>query len=307
MEKLNVAGAYAKFDEKVAAAVSNHIKQLLETKHLYQSVVVSAEEIAKGLLIPEGHVKDKVAVRAALAKGWTWHTDHFALSGRTLPAMAFADRQPPHWTVPDLTLYCTHCGKPQPFNPLDSTLLLRSEHEWGINERGAQHQVYSLTYLCQGCKRIPEVFLVTRKGLKFTLTGRSVLEHVHVASEIPKRIEEWYSGAVVARQSGQVLAGLFMLRVCCEQWARAYATPGEKTDVAIEKYMQLLPKDFKARFPSLKEMYEKLSAAIHAAKADEELFASTLAGLSKHFLARKLFDLPDAEPAPSATKTRTKI
>ena len=118
------------------------------------------------------------------------------------------------------------------------------------------------------------------------------MEHVQVPPEVPKEVTRFYSGAVVAYQSGQTLAGLFLLRTLCEQWARKFAAAQDFADEAINKYMDSLPGDFKARFPSFRSIYEKLSADIHAATGSDELYVQMLAELNEHFSARKLFKLP---------------
>ena len=117
------------------------------------------------------------------------------------------------------------------------------------------------------------------------------MEHVQVPFEIPKEVARFYSGAVVAHQSGQTLAGLFLLRTLCEQWARRFAAADDHADQAINIYMDSLPEDFKGRFPSLRSIYEMLSADIHAATGSDELYVQMLTEIGEHFSARKVFKL----------------
>ena len=56
--------------------------------------------------------------------------------------------------------------------------------------------------------------------------------------------------------------------------------------------MESLPEDFKARFPSLRFIYEHLSADIHAATGSDELYTKMIADISLPFAARQLFGLP---------------
>ena len=121
------------------------------------------------------------------------------------------------------------------------------------------------------------------------------MEHAPVPKIVPKEISKFYAGAVIAHQSGQTLAGLFMLRTTCEQWAKRWAAPEDRADAAIEKYMAALPQDFKDRIPSVQKMYSDLSAAIHQANPDEELFAKTIVDLKKHFNARGVYELAGPE------------
>jgi len=88
------------------------------------------------------------------------------------------------------------------------------------------------------------------------------------------------------------LAGIFFLRTLIEQWARsAVAGPDLPADKALDAYMRTLPEDFKARFPSLPSLYAELSADMHAALGDKDLFEKARAAIVKHFKARRLFEL----------------
>src|SRR4030042_4379170 len=141
--------------------------------------------------------------------------------------------------------------------------------------------------------------MIRRKGLKLNLEGRSPIEHVAVPKVIPKKQDKYYSDAIIAHNSGQTLAGLFLLRTFIEQYIRNLYNRSElPVDQLIEQYMASLPTDFKSRFPSLQDMYSQLSEAIHMATASEELFASTVEKINRHFDAKRLFGLR-SENAPN--------
>jgi adenylate kinase len=74
----------------------------------------------------------------------------------------------------------------------------------------------ALSYQCQSCKGVPEVFLVRREHLKRTNAGRAPIEHVEVPKDIPKHVSRFFRGAIVAHQSGQTLAGIFLLQTLIE-------------------------------------------------------------------------------------------
>jgi hypothetical protein len=104
----------------------------------------------------------------------------------------------------------------------------------------------------------------------------------------------------LAHHAGQTLAGLYLLRTFVEQYWRTLrpvkdliaAVPRATGDEQGEAYQKTLLGDFKARFPSLKDIYGQLSAAVHDASADARLFEDSSARIVEHFAARKLFDLP---------------
>ena len=119
------------------------------------------------------------------------------------------------------------------------------------------------------------------------------MEASEVPSFIPRSLRQYYSGALVAHQSGQTLAGLFLLRTLIEQWARSQVekpTP-PNADKLLDKYMGMLPDDFNSRFPSMRALYDDISVDIHDAVGSTDLFHSALAKVTKHFEARRLYEL----------------
>jgi hypothetical protein len=134
--------------------------------------------------------------------------------------------------------------------------------------------------------------LVRRQGLKLTHSGRAPIEHVDVPRVIPNPVKGYYSDAVVAHQSSQTLAGIFLLRTVIEQWARS-VVPDAPPDAEklLDAYMSPLPEDFKRRFASFRKLYADLSEDMHAARGDAGLFERVLGEIEEHFEARRLFRL----------------
>ena len=96
----------------------------------------------------------------------------------------------------------------------------------------------------------------------------------------------------MAHQSGQTLAGLFLLRTLIEQWVRENTKHTDlEVDNVLDAYMNSLPADFKDRFPSLRDVYSKLSGDLHRATGSIDLFDETLKSIVEHFEARRLFKL----------------
>ena len=130
-----------------------------------------------------------------------------------------------------------------------------------------------------------------RIGRKITLVGRSEFEEVKVPQYIPKAQHGFYSQAVIAFQSNQVLAALFLLRTLVEQHMRAATGSNElRGDELCEKYASKQDKDLNSKFPSLRVVYGNLSDALHRADSDEALFRSELKNVCLHFEAKELFD-----------------
>ena len=62
-----------------------------------------------------------------------------------------------------------------------------------------------------------------------------------------------------------------------------------EADAVLDAYMPTLPDDFKGRFPSFRVLYADLSADMHTAKGDADLFDKARAEIAEHFDARRLF------------------
>jgi hypothetical protein len=117
--------------------------------------------------------------------------------------------------------------------------------------------------------------------------------------ELPKETARYFSSAHIAHNAGQTLAGIFLLRTFVEQYWRSLPEVKKVTDKRSkvtgdemgDAYQNPLPVDFKQRFPSLKDIYNKLSEAMHAANEDAALFDDCSAKIVEHFDARRLFKL----------------
>jgi hypothetical protein len=133
---------------------------------------------------------------------------------------------------------------------------------------------------------------IRREGFKLTLSGRSPIEYADVPRDIPNQVKHFYRDAVVADQSGQTLAGIFLLRTLIEQWARS-KVPSDQllADAVLDAYMSALPENFKRQFKSFRELYRDLSVDIHAARGDPALFNEARDKIVEHFEARRLFRL----------------
>jgi hypothetical protein len=279
---------YAELGKRVSMA----LRELLENKHLYQRVAVDFTGLTEA---PTATARERLAelfiakCKRVIQLPWDCadNTGHYRRVGIDGDAL-----RP---TVPHVKLFCEECDRIEAFNSVSAEDMLgrdkeRPEHELG----GKTIQVFALSYLCQSCKRVPEVMLVRREGAQLSLCGRSPMEHTRVPSAIPKRIARFYRDAVVAYQCGHTLSGLFMLRTLIEQWARGYGVGGTEASAVLDAYVATLPADFKERFSCFRDLYNLLSADLHSATGDEGLFVNVLARIDEHFEARRLFKL--AEP-----------
>jgi len=283
---------------RLGEAIAGALKELLEGKHLYQSIAVDFER-------PLADLPRQSESRRQM------DDELLALLNADWMARDRADRRPPllgargvSFSTPDVKLFCTTCDRIEAFNSVSSEDLTERGHPTVSRDpSGAAVQAFAFSFQCQSCKGIPEVFLVRRQGGKLTQSGRAPIEHVEVPDVVPKSVQKWYSGAVVAHQSGQTLAGLFLLRTLIEQWARETTRqPNLPADRVLDTYMDLLPQDFKARFSSLRDLYGKLSDDMHRALGSVELFDEAIRGIVEHLEARRLFKLGEAVQASESAE-----
>lgn len=281
--------AEEQFSRDWTSRVSLAVKELLESKHLYQSVRLPDPD---GLASTSAKQVDPGAREAFGNVQVAWALGRWSLSGpsdTSYLGRGGSVRPLPGVQLPGIKIFCRVCERIEAFNPL-------SGHDCvpeGVRDNAPSPvvQLFAVSFLCQSCRSFPEFFLVRREGLKLTLSGRSPIEHVTVPRVIPKQIAKFFSGAVVAHQSGQTLAALFLLRTMIEQWVRSLGHEEGRIDAALESYCTALPIDFKTRFPSLTGTYGELSTAIHEAQPSVDLFDRTIHNLEVHFDARRLFQL----------------
>ena len=291
------ADVYSWLKTTLANQITWTLKALLQSKHLYQSFVVEYDDMLHKNLQNEVPQSRKAIENRFLAKlQGQWFPVDKARRGIIYPGPATESNEKGKFIgfeVPDVKLFCEVCNGVEAFNSVSAEDFLQRDR-WAepflVSKQTVQ--IFVLSFLCQSCKSVPEVFLVRRHGTKLTISGRSPIEHVYVPPVVPKPVRSFYSGAVVAHQSGQTLAGNFLLRTMIEQWARSKAPSGDPhADLVLDSYMDSLPEDFKSRFPSLRSLYTELSDDIHAATGSAELFDKACTQIVEHFDARRLYKL----------------
>jgi hypothetical protein len=142
--------------------------------------------------------------------------------------------------------------------------------------------------------------MVTRRELRLTLSGRSVIEKIQVPTYTPKNVARYYSSAILANNCNQVLPALFMLRTLIEQYMQSIVGRdmqsivgrGERDNATplLEAYNATLDDAFKTRFPSFSVIYGNLSNALHSAAEDEKMFELQIREIDKHFRAKRSWE-----------------
>lgn len=282
------------------------LKQLLETKHLYQSLEVVPVPL-NDLLRWATH-EDLAPAQgqdAFQAQSNNWEitlpiargAQPIRTSVETFPRLIQVDPPRPN-------CYCRNCRRVQPYALERANFPLQVSAPTG-RPKARYDQFFILGYQCQGCadQSAPEIFLVGKTKNKLTLAGRLPMEAIAPPEVLPRDFSRHFSDALHAFNSGQTLPALFMLRVFIEQFARAKCPDrqngGRGVDL-MDSYNSTLPDGLKTGFPSLRLIYEKLSEAIHNASTEESLFEALRDEIVKHFEGRWAFRLDPRNDAASA-------
>jgi hypothetical protein len=304
------------------------IKELLETKHLYQSVRIDltpinrmSDEAEKTVEMDEAHeiagltflgrnvVEQRVkglaneyrktinhTVEAIMGEFWSFSTD--TVNNLILAKGGKLPNQITHFTLPTICAPCQQCDAILPAHNSGFTGQMEEMQtvSWQRikNEQKVLLQTLVFPYQCQACKNEPLIFIVHREGSKLTLAGRNHFESVQVPKTIPGSEARFFSDAVVAFNTGNILAGIFLLRTIVEQYMRRILNVTEKRmtgDELADFYAALLDDEFPKRYPSLKVIYDELSIRLHSADGDSAQFEKSKQDIEMHFELLRHFPL----------------
>jgi hypothetical protein len=280
------------------------LKLILEKKHLYQSIYVGPDLKEKVSDVCKNVSGSDLQGRVE-GRFWATVADRWFVLDAPARRVPFRNAESAskgiNFELPSVDIFCGDCGRVQAFNPTSAADVLGGGLAPKVETPTKEIvQTFIFSFQCQSCRATPEAFLIRREGLKLTLGGRLPMEHVDVPKYIPKGVaSKYYGNAVVAYDAGFVLAGLFYLRVLIEQYVREQTKEtlvtgakgaAPKADDFVDAYMDSLDDDLKRRFPSLRKVYEKLSAAIHGANEPPGLFESVQKEIEQHFEGKELLE-----------------
>jgi hypothetical protein len=282
----------------ISEASGSALKELLETKHLYQKVQIPADSVIKEARKSTYNACLIFDQDLALVLKTS---PNFILSSNLLRLMDRSGAAETCLTliIKNVKLFCNRCQSKEAFRPVwykDLANEIARHDVAPLMRLPKSFQIFFLIYECQACppgETTPEAFLVRRTGWELFLEGRSPMETVPVESFIPKEERAFFRDAVIAKNSGKTLAGLFYLRTFIEQYARRKVNISERLngDELLSKYADTIPLPQRDQMPSLREWYDKLSDALHSAKEDAVLFDQAKQEIERHFDFRRLFHI----------------
>ena len=304
--------------------VYKSLRDLFETKHLYQSVTIDPESVAlieqrieQSDYSPQSQAPTRSQAERAAHKAylkqiitspWNFTVETWSSSSSNLPdsmeqILAFdpigpKSRNPNRdfsFGIPTIRVACNFCDGVLP--PHNSGFLSKKTSAVYAtivkNGGGKIIQVFAFPFQCQNCKDEPIFYLVHRQDLKFTIAGRSRMAEVNIPKSLPREESKYFRDAIIGHTAGQTLAALFLLRVFIEQYMRrvTHTTEKIKGEVLADKYSLLLDNEFPPRFRTLKKVYGVLSDSIHSADASEEKFVACKKDIENHFEQLEFFPL----------------
>ena len=189
------AAAQQMLSNWLGAHAASKLKELLESKHLYQKVELDNKAFA-------GEAK------RILELVHTTHRTAFADFANTLLEQRFILIHPemssllrtqtvtdstPVLNLPNVVLLCETCDRREAFSPIwyaDVSNEIRTAVAAGVAKQvnlPSAFQMLLLLYRCQRCLGLPESFLVRRTLSTFQFHGRSPMERVEVPKYLPKK------------------------------------------------------------------------------------------------------------------------
>ncbi|MAO65425.1 MAG: hypothetical protein CL666_10535 [Balneola sp.] len=287
---------YSKFEleNDLKSRIESCFKKLLEKKHLYQNVKVIDDNFLKSIKAKCDLFSANIKYEEALKiieefKLMSWEAlDPSSVKSQRL---GYDDVGRFSFKLNSIKSTCGNCAESGPMNLLRTDDALKGVRRFIDKKVPEFKSVFTFTFHCQSCRNGLEVFQAQRDKDKITLTGRSPMEIVNIPNFIPNDFNNYFTGAIIAYNSGQVLPALFMLRVFIEQYCRSDIDENlDKADSVIQKYAEGLPVDFKSQYPSLYSIYGDLSSAIHSANESEKIFLNCKERIEVHFDGKRIYD-----------------
>lgn len=262
------------YKQKCSEKVSEALKLLIETKHLYQYVSLSLRETAAENL-PDNSQYNHLRADAFASIAGRWYAVKPNYNPNLPPpGVHESGTSRLIFTALRARLFCGTCKKVE-------------LHD--CTNTDSDGPSFFLVYSCLNCGKGRVTFLIEREqhtiSDRLRLSGRNPIEHSPTPASIPPFLGNYYSEAMIASSCGFIRMAIFGLRTVIEQWARAVTGTTGKIDGSelFNQYSALLPTGFSSLYPSLGALYSDLSADMHGATGDATLFERATKEIDKHF------------------------
>jgi len=186
--------------------IEQAFKELIDTKHLYQSIKIdfepaiegSAEEVLARRTAGEGFDASRTNSKSEQRRELLANIKHELCEEIERAQWLLGGFAPGSKTIgfsllPVRTI-CDVCDDIEPFS------LWGQPRDYSIT-KGIGDRIFCLPLQCQRCRQNVIVFLIRRNAAKIQIVGRSEIERPKPPDYIPKSIREYYSRATLAFQS----------------------------------------------------------------------------------------------------------
>ncbi|MDY6868022.1 MAG: hypothetical protein SVT56_08970 [Chloroflexota bacterium] len=304
------------------------IRELIQEKHLYQKVRIQEKEIRSLISYPEtfnhsdteyleniqsflnrqknkkwklaGFQNEKDIVKGGFYMGEKGKPVAPDILGYSSP-----EQRKPHlhehpqiqdadFIIPNVEIFCDNCTSTKLFSPRD---FYSSEGIFYSN------QFFFIVFKCQMCNHQKVSFLINRIENYLILVGRSQFNSQAPDPVFPKdnAYLKLISRAKISHDSGGFdIAAISYLRLFIEKYVRdetGILTREENWNISeiCEEYAKSIPVKIRDIIPSLKTIYEDLSAAYHEGDIEKReeygiLYEENFELLRNHFHGKKLID-----------------
>lgn len=274
-------------------AVKEALVTLLETKGLYQNVSINEKFSSKIPIVKSRPYTEEFSSRPLFLFSRGESEAGQKLPGHTggRPGTKLFEMEVGAY-LPDISTFCPVCGCETGFISHSISNAHYLDIYPIIGEK--TEQIYSPLYRCSKCREQLITFQILRKGLKLQLTGRSSPFRPQLAPEWPKHIKAIISDAFIAVSENDLAAGYYHLRTSIEFYIKKEigVEVKEKID-GVElcaRYYETLDNRLKSDFPSISNIYSKLSQGLHSRECTEAEFYDLIHKYLDHLKAKKLFE-----------------
>jgi hypothetical protein len=303
--------------------IETALKELLESKQLYQSVTVETADLKEpisdqlhqtveltgqaGSIVRSRRLTDierkapTAMIKKLLESKWIFVVEKPAPTKPQRTLYPVGSDNEPMCFLPRIVRSCVKCDAATAHllgyfaSPVDEPLVAL---DLGMNASHSKVQCFTFSYQCQVCREEPNVFLVRRVAAKLTLVGRSIFEKISIPKYIPEPLRGHFSEALIASTAGKFLPACLYLRLVVEHHMKASIDvsklPAKPTgDELADEYSKILHSEFPRSLCSLKTVYSDLRQVIHEGREDSETFKKSLGAISTHFDQLRLLPLLD--------------
>ena len=294
-----------------AKAIENAMRELIETRYLYQKVTVDlnpVEELLKPQIANPPMPPGKQTITAGKSVAWnqglpdylkalrleiekrpwrlqTRHTGdnpqyaeiHRTASAGTSPVGTPIEKMPIHFYLPAVQIMCGGaCKRVTTFSAhVSSSRFSLESLNSRIGSKGIE-EIFQPVYRCEICRSMIYALLVHRIGLRLHLCGFAPRREPLPSRSVPELLAPILSDAEQAIAENDVFAGFYHLRTLLEHYLKQRLgiplADQIRGEELIARHYAAIPIEWRSALPAISDAYTTLSENLHARKGKVEDF-----------------------------------